>query len=66
MFDLRDRGTEIGMGEGRGREEGGEERQLERERERDRENINVRGKHRLVVFPMLLDWGSNLQPRYVP
>ena len=43
-----------------------------RERGRER-NIDVKEKHRLVAFPMhvdqdhsCLEWGLNLQPRYVP
>ena len=38
-------------------------------RERGREgekNIDVRGKHYLVAFLYVPDWGSNLQPAYGP
>ena len=39
----------------------------ERRREREREgNTNVREKHQSVVSHRCPNWGSNLQPRYVP
>ena len=38
---------------------------LMRERERERERDQCE-KHFLVAFRVHLDWGTNLQPRYVP
>ena len=61
FLDFRERGRE------KIETERDTDRETERQRERERErNIDVREKHQLVASCKCPNWGSNLQPRYVP